>query len=167
MPSQTYLKHSQLFQWYIKVSLPHRCRRLIYGPITGLEWQQCFTFVLFRIFSLGFFLFVDYGKYNICFQNVGLAGIIKESAWQADYLGLLHCGDGDADSYAKWLDLVKFKFYQAALASTQKSTREPWCVVYFQLPAPAISTSYEGLTVREGWEDALRKKKKENQSTFL
>lgn len=103
VPSHTYLKCSQ-HQWYIKVSLPHRCWRLIYGPITGLEQQRRFPFVLFLIFNPGFFTFVDYGKYNICFQNVGLAGIRKEGAWQADYLGLLHYGD--ADSYAMGLDLV-------------------------------------------------------------
>lgn len=53
---QTHLKLSQLFQWYIKVSLPHRCPSLICGAITKLE-QQCFTvFVQFCIFSSGFFL---------------------------------------------------------------------------------------------------------------
>lgn len=52
---QTHLKHSQLFQWYIKVSLPHRCPSLIYGAITKLE-QQCFTFAQLCIFSSGFFL---------------------------------------------------------------------------------------------------------------
>lgn len=52
---------------------------------------------------------MDYGKYNICFQNVGLAGIIKESASQADYLWLLHYRE--EHSYAKWMDLVIFKFY--------------------------------------------------------
>lgn len=56
MPPKTYLKRSQLFQRHIKVSQPHRCWRRVYGPITGLEWQQCFTFVLFCIFSPGFFL---------------------------------------------------------------------------------------------------------------
>ena len=35
----------------------------------------CFVFL-----ARAFFPFVDYGKYNICFQNVGLAGIRKESA---------------------------------------------------------------------------------------
>lgn len=29
---------------------------------------------------------MDYAKYNIYFQNVWLAGTIKESAHQADYL---------------------------------------------------------------------------------
>lgn len=31
---------------------------------------------------------MDYAKYNIYFQNVWFAGIIKESAQQADYLWL-------------------------------------------------------------------------------
>lgn len=56
MPLETYLKRSQLWQGYIKVSLPHRCLRLICRPITRLERQHCFTFVRFCIFSPGFFL---------------------------------------------------------------------------------------------------------------
>lgn len=55
MPLQTRLKFSQLFHWYIKVSLPHRCPSLIYGTITKLE-QQCFTFAQLCIFSSAFFL---------------------------------------------------------------------------------------------------------------
>lgn len=52
----------------------------------GSDVSHLFCFVFL---AWAFFPFVDYGKYNICFQNVGLAGIRKESAWQADYLGLL------------------------------------------------------------------------------
>lgn len=73
---------------------------------SGSDVSHLFCFVFL---ARAFFPFVDYGKYNICFQNVGLAGIRKESAWQADYLGLLHYGD--ADSYATGLDLVILKFY--------------------------------------------------------
>lgn len=55
-PLSTYLPRSRLFPRHRKVSPPHRCLRIISRPITGLERQQCFTFVLFCIFSPCFFL---------------------------------------------------------------------------------------------------------------
>lgn len=150
MPSHHLSECSQRFQWYYKsISASQMLETHLWTNYRTGATADVSHFVLFCIFSRAFFPFVDYGKYNICFQNVGLAGIRKESAWQADYLGLLHYGDADSLRYGAGFDhsqvVLSFPGF-----NTEINKRALVCEGIFNFLVLQSAHPYEGPMGRRG-----------------